>query len=1392
MNKSKKLIIGLGVCALIPLAAKVPGNIELQDTRTAAPSAVKLISGQKGESSPRALASSRVGKADIADYQGRRFMGGVVFMNSWDGMSITEVPYGLHEFTIGVDGTVVSESKVKIMSADWIASARLRDRYYGMRPIMMMGTLTSAAYHEIDLNAMAETRMVFKDQNVDFSLLPAAMFTDITDGELYAIMYNSDLTGLNIARFNPEDMAFEVTGRFGGQFNVLAIGSAPDGKIYLINPEGDLYTLNRLNGRVSLVGNTGVNVAAYTQAMAWDSKTGTFLWSAVTPTGSKLYAVDPWDASTKLVCNLGDGEQLSGMYLSEDGQMADAPKAVGDFRITYSSPGSQEATVDFTLPVAAGDGAAINGKLTVSLWRDGECLKDAEEMTPGQRVSIPVSLTNESHHYALSVANGKGYAPVATIYEWAGEDYPAAPGNVSLSVTDNVASLGWDAPAGSAHGGYMDPGEITYRVTRMPDNVVVAESQTGTTFTETLPEKVARYYYKVSAVNNGTKVGVAGESNQVVAGLAYDVPYAEDWQDGESARQLFTVVNNDGDGVTWQWADWNNKWLLFTPTDPGSFNDDWLISPKVRLEKGMVYKFVSNLRNSFVGHPESFAVYYGTDPEDLSTFTKVGEWSTSDAVDHDFEIPFQVEADGNFNIALVSTTDQGDGSSVVLNSIGVELIGNAGAPEAVTDFTVTRDANDLPEATLAFTAPVRLLNGGDIDGVFSINVYRDNERIGVIEDISAGQICEWKDSFNPPAGNRTYMLRCVNAAGEGMPASVTEFIGIYTAPWSEPCLTRDCLNDITFFTVGFEDDANYPSLSFNAYGDPQLNLSHFNQTTDRHDMYTVLPVMKFDDESVYSLRFDYKNMGYDNGQCVYSVNLGDAKTAEALEDNVIAILPNGTNYNFEAQDVEVVVTEGGKKYLAVVASSRKENDFTNINYKNFSLVRTGSALAPDSVSELRAASELTSKVSFKAPSTDMAGRPLADLASIEIYRNNQPVPAHVIEDPELGKDYEWIDDNALLGSNTYRIVTVNSHGNGRMSNVRCFIGYDTPAAPAGVSIVPTDDNQGAHISWDQVKRGVNGGVVSEDMTYIVVQLSTVDGENVVTPIAVGLTATEYDIIRTPTDMQQLLFYGVVAVAEQGVSEPSLYFTILGRPYELPFGESFANGGLGTSMWIALHPEGQLQSGPTVEEASVTMGVTPQDGDKGCFFFLNGALSDMRADIGVFSPKVALADAPDPEVSFWLYKGNHSGQYAENPKFSIYAIHNEGEPSLLGEVEWTENAPEWKRYSYSLNDYKGLPGTVMFQLVGSASGYLDFMAMDNFKVTARPGEDSVEDIASDGVSVFGVKGGLLTRGAAGCTVEVYDLAGAEVARYVSFDALYPIAPGAYVVKAAGRSVKVIVR
>lgn len=293
-----------------------------------------------------------------SSFYGRTFYGSLINSNDWNNVSIAQVPYGIYSFEIGDD--IAPQAVMTDLGYNFLSGAYTGYNFIGIYAMQVMGGLNGARYITIDPAAKKELKNVMYDTSKgSYSLLPSVMAYNNIDNTIYSMQYNDELSGLNWCSYNTDYDWMDKIAAFRGKYNVLTLGNTPDGEMYFINAYGDLYRINRANGRPSLIAWTGTTPLAYSQSMTYDNRTGLFLWAAITDEGNCLYSVDPETAQTELVSKFGKQEQFSAIYSLEESAKDDAPAKVGDLKLDFSQAGGLDGTITFTLPKQTYAGAAL-------------------------------------------------------------------------------------------------------------------------------------------------------------------------------------------------------------------------------------------------------------------------------------------------------------------------------------------------------------------------------------------------------------------------------------------------------------------------------------------------------------------------------------------------------------------------------------------------------------------------------------------------------------------------------------------------------------------------------------------------------------------------------------------------------------------------------------------------------------------------------------------------------------------------------------------------------------------------------------------------------------------------------------------------------------------------
>ena len=401
---------------------------------------------------------------------------------------------------------------------------------------------------------------------------------------------------------------------------MAAIAFSDNGLLYGVGQDGYLYIISTEQAESEVevlpLGDLGIdNISTNPSSMTFNKRTGKFLWSVVLTTGkSYLYEIDPTitSVSATQLMQLPGNAYLVNMYIPDPEAAEDAPAAVTDLTATFEGA-STTGIVAFTAPTLTYSGDALTGTLTYVVKANGEQVATGE-VEAGARAEAEVTVEAGDNEIVVTVANAAGTSPEAKIKVYAGPDTPTAPVDLTFDYDyDGLNTLlFWDAPGMGLNGTELNPADLTYNIYLMPEGTLVAEGISETEYQYPFaPATLASYYYKVEAVNGGM-TGEAAESNHAVVGPALNPPYTQNFSNAASF-DLFTVLDRNGDGITWKWGkNWSGGGRAECDGSNTEASDDWLVTPPFNLKKGATYK-LSFVANEYVGtNVDVVDVAYGT------------------------------------------------------------------------------------------------------------------------------------------------------------------------------------------------------------------------------------------------------------------------------------------------------------------------------------------------------------------------------------------------------------------------------------------------------------------------------------------------------------------------------------------------------------------------------------------------------------------------------------------------------------------------------------------------------------------------------------------------------------------------------------------------------------
>ena len=694
--------------------------------------------------------------------------GNLVSAASWSQYtSSSQYPYGVYSFSVPSMAKEVLKQSSNINANG--GGAFYNDRFHFVHFTQLYGAIF-ASYYEYDVNTW---KVVKYDDLRDNAMIAVSATYDQTSGKVYGCFYTSDLKGLTIGTVDYDKAEREVLCPTDLTFLVMAADKY--GRLFGIDRNADLYRIDKKTGAQTKIGNTGVTIGAYYQSAAFDFKTNKLYWASASDSeeNNVLYEVNVNTGQATEIKEFPDNEQLVCLYIPQTVDKK-APQVVSDIELNFTDA-STTGAVKFKLPTKAVDNSALSENLEYFILVDGDTLKTGTA-APGAIVNENVTVVGGKTPFVIFVKNNAGESKRTVEKKWIGRDIPLQPEGIKLTLdTKSKVTLTWTAPTKGKNGGYVNPSDLRYKIVRYPDEVVVANSHIGTTFSEEItPQTLTAYYYKVSAVNEGY-TGEEIVSNKVLVGDPLEAPYVEEF-DGQPAFDLFTVFDANKDGRTWVMNKVDN--MVYNQFNTVRDADDWLISPPIHLNNDRQYffSFVVQSTNKLNTERISASLGNGTVINDsYKVIVPDTSFHGPDAVT--LSTLVSVEKDSIYNFAFHATSPSNQGY-LFLHKIIVTEGPRYSAPDSITDYTLTAGAEGDLSAELKFRTPTKDLKGKDVGTLTKVEILRNGKLIHTIENPAKGAMLTYKDKSDDIAnGFNKYTVVVSNASGAGRVVERDVYIG---------------------------------------------------------------------------------------------------------------------------------------------------------------------------------------------------------------------------------------------------------------------------------------------------------------------------------------------------------------------------------------------------------------------------------------------------------------------------------------------------------------------------------------------------------------------------------------------------------------------------------------
>lgn len=488
---------------------------------------------------------------------------------------------------------------------------------------------------------------------IDYSYIASDLTYDATTGMVYAVSLNEKGDGSFVLSSMNLENAKKTP--IGSIMQMCALAADKEGQLYGIGIDGILYKIDKQTAITTAIGATGVTPSS-DQSATFDWETGTLYWSAYTEQGGALYTVDTTCGVATLLSTYPNGEQITGLFVKPAPKASGTPACIDAIYSAFTKD-ALSGTVGFELPFMDINAEPLEGELSWSIEANGLQMA-AGKGNPGELIECSLTFASEGmYNFVINVSNTAGSATPYTFRKYIGMDIPLAPTNIVAKADGKKVTLTWETSPKGVHDGYVDENQLIHQIIRMPEGEVVAEMQYGTTFTETIEKDgINAQYYILTPDLNG-RTGEEATSNIVAVGTHLSVPFTDDLTD-IMRYALYTIVDSNEDGDSWIWGNMPEG-STHTPCATymwtiSSENNDWIITPAIRLERGKTYRADFFMRSESNKYTADFSIGLGNEPtaESMTRTLRPVETLASDTETAYSTEPFEVEADGVYHLGL--------------------------------------------------------------------------------------------------------------------------------------------------------------------------------------------------------------------------------------------------------------------------------------------------------------------------------------------------------------------------------------------------------------------------------------------------------------------------------------------------------------------------------------------------------------------------------------------------------------------------------------------------------------------------------------------------------------------------------------------------------------------
>ena len=493
------------------------------------------------------------------------------------------------------------------------------------------------------------------------------------------------------------------------------------------------------------------------------------------------------------------------------------------------------------------------------------------------------------------------------------------------------------------------------------------------------------------------------------------------------------------------------------------------------------------------------------------------------------------------------------------------------------------------------------------------------------------------------------------------------------------------------------------------------------------DDWIVLPGLTLLSTGYYEFSADIRGFS-DKWNETFEIYVGTGNTVAKLTEKIMDATTIKHN-DYRNYKCGFKPSKSGTYYFAI--RHINAGDSYALLIDNISVVKSSTEAAP-SMPEMTVTPDwngaLAATVSFTTPTKSLSGIAISSLIKAEVFRDGALI--HTIDNPAVGEAYSYTDSGMEKGYHEYSVCVTSEKGTGPKATESRWCGVTLPNRPVSCKVVETENPGEVTVTWDPVTTDVDGNPMNTDLiSYVVLQI--VNGEYVYRGWRVKGESLTFYAMGDGLD-QDIFYGGVYAITDEGYSKsaPGTEYLFIGKPYALPFRESYANG-VPTYLFGGGRTSGNGGQLSVMRDGQTD--IPSQDGDNG--------FAAVKIDYKESSVKLCLGkfdlNGISAELRFWYYAYVEDGE--DSNTIDVWVTdHADKTRHEVATFETTGPAKgQWYEAALPLTDFTGKLVTIELNVACVSRVYT---MIDNISIVSTlDGVESVSPVAPQQDTVFDLQG-----------------------------------------------------